>query len=191
MKKLLLIASALLAFSFFGCTPSTNPDTGKSDVVVGDDTTKDDDTTGDEETPTPELKTKIIYEGEGFISYTDNFLASDLQEALEKSTGDATLVISYKLGNYTPKYDYDGVAVFAGWDENWKNSTDDFDFTQLNTNCKKEDFVSGAEKEAVFAVSDLLTKLENTYRFTINIWDDNGGPIKIIITNIKINYTAK
>ena len=32
MKKLLLIASALLAFSFFGCTPTTNPDTGKSDV---------------------------------------------------------------------------------------------------------------------------------------------------------------
>ena len=50
MKKLLLIASALLAFTFFGCTPSTNPDTGKSDVVVGDDTTKDDDTTGDDTT---------------------------------------------------------------------------------------------------------------------------------------------
>ena len=32
MKKLLLIASALLAFSFFGCTQSTNLDTGKSDV---------------------------------------------------------------------------------------------------------------------------------------------------------------
>ena len=34
MKKLLLIASALLAFSFFGCTPSTNPDTGKSDAAT-------------------------------------------------------------------------------------------------------------------------------------------------------------
>ena len=33
MKKLLLIASALLAFSFFGCTQPSNPDTGKSDVV--------------------------------------------------------------------------------------------------------------------------------------------------------------
>ena len=33
MKKLLLIASALLAFSFFGCTPSTNPDTSKSDSI--------------------------------------------------------------------------------------------------------------------------------------------------------------
>ena len=36
MKKLLLIASALLAFSFFGCnqpgSPSS-PDTGKSDVI--------------------------------------------------------------------------------------------------------------------------------------------------------------
>ena len=34
MKKLLLIASALLAFTFFGCTPSTNPDTGKSDAAT-------------------------------------------------------------------------------------------------------------------------------------------------------------
>ena len=37
MKKLLLIASALLAFSFFGCeqpSNSTTPDTGKSDVVT-------------------------------------------------------------------------------------------------------------------------------------------------------------
>jgi len=55
MKKLLLIASALLAFTFFGCeqpSNSTTPDTGKSDVVVdsGDDTTKDDDTTGDDTT---------------------------------------------------------------------------------------------------------------------------------------------
>ena len=32
MKKLLLIASALLAFSFFGCTPST----GKSDAATPD-----------------------------------------------------------------------------------------------------------------------------------------------------------
>ena len=32
MKKLLLIASALLAFSFFGCTQPSNPDTGNSDV---------------------------------------------------------------------------------------------------------------------------------------------------------------
>ena len=39
MKKLLLIASALLAFGFFGCTQPSNPDTGKSDVVVGGDTT--------------------------------------------------------------------------------------------------------------------------------------------------------
>ena len=53
MKKLLLIASALLAFTFFGCDLPSNPsspDTGKSDVVVGDDTTKDDDTTGDDTT---------------------------------------------------------------------------------------------------------------------------------------------
>lgn len=52
MKKLLLIASALLAFSFFGCTPSTNPDTGKSDAIVdsGDDANKGDDTTGDDTT---------------------------------------------------------------------------------------------------------------------------------------------
>ena len=53
MKKLLLIASALLAFTFFGCDQPSNPsspDTGKSDVVVGDDTTKDDDTTGDDTT---------------------------------------------------------------------------------------------------------------------------------------------
>jgi len=38
MKKLLLIASALLAFSFFGCTQSTNPDTGKSDSITPEDT---------------------------------------------------------------------------------------------------------------------------------------------------------
>ena len=55
MKKLLLIASALLAFTFFGCEQPSNPstsDTGKSDVVVdsGDDTNKDDDTTGDDTT---------------------------------------------------------------------------------------------------------------------------------------------
>ena len=41
MKKLLLIASALLAFSFFGCTQPSNPDTGNSDVVTGGDTTGD------------------------------------------------------------------------------------------------------------------------------------------------------
>ena len=34
MKKLLLIASALLAFGFFGCTQPSNPDTGKSDAAT-------------------------------------------------------------------------------------------------------------------------------------------------------------
>ena len=34
MKKLLLIASALLAFSFFGCNQPSTPDTGKSDAVT-------------------------------------------------------------------------------------------------------------------------------------------------------------
>lgn len=61
MKKLLLIASALLAFSFFGCeqpSNSTTSDTGKSDVVVdsGDDANKDDDTTGDDTTGEEDTK---------------------------------------------------------------------------------------------------------------------------------------
>ena len=68
MKKLLLIASALLAFSFFGCeqpSNSTTPDTGKSDVVVD----SGDDTTGDEETPTPEPIVVVDEEGKT-LSFT-------------------------------------------------------------------------------------------------------------------------
>ncbi len=50
MKKIILIASALLAFSFFGCNqPSSRLDTGKSDVVVdsGDEVTEKDFWTAD------------------------------------------------------------------------------------------------------------------------------------------------
>ena len=50
MKKLLLIASALLAFSFFGCTQQSSLDISKSDAVVD----SDDNSTGEEETPAPE-----------------------------------------------------------------------------------------------------------------------------------------
>ena len=74
MKKLLLIASALLAFSFFGCTPTTNPDTGKSDVIVdsGDDTTKDDDTTGDEVTEVVIFEVKSSYNDEAHCKEIGN-----------------------------------------------------------------------------------------------------------------------
>ena len=61
MKKLLLIASALLAFTFFGCTPSTNPDTGKSDVVTS---TPDDSTGGDEKPKELVLFDPATYDGE-------------------------------------------------------------------------------------------------------------------------------
>ena len=67
MKKLLLIASALLAFSFFGCEQPSNSstsDTGKSDVVdkLPDDSTGGDETTGGEETPTPEPTELVIFD---------------------------------------------------------------------------------------------------------------------------------
>lgn len=45
MKKLLLFASALLAFSFFGCTQQSSLDISKSDAVVD----SDDNSTGEEE----------------------------------------------------------------------------------------------------------------------------------------------
>ena len=71
MKKLLLIASALLAFTFFGCEQPNNPsspDTGKSDLVTptpddstGGDETTGDDTTGDEETPNDALATTFKF----------------------------------------------------------------------------------------------------------------------------------
>lgn len=131
-------------------------------------------------------QTKVLYEGEGFAPYTDNFLASDLQAVLDSSTGDASLIITYKLGDYTPEYDYDGVAQFAGWDESWKDSKDNFSAYSINTGCSVADYVVGTEKEKSFAVSNILKDLSNTFRFTINIYSK-----KIVITNIKVEYTEK
>ena len=131
-------------------------------------------------------QTKVLYEGEGFAPYDDTFLASDLQTALDSSTGDASLIITYKLGDYTPEHDYDGVAILAGWDKDWKDSTDNFTAYSINTGCNAADYVVGTEKEKSFAVSDILTDLSNTFRFTINIYNN-----KIVITNIKVEYTAK
>ena len=131
-------------------------------------------------------QTKVLYEGEGFAPYTDTFLASDLQTVLDSSTGDASLIITYKLGDYTPEYDYDGVAIFAGWDESWTDSKDDFTAYSINTGCSAADYVVGTEKEKSFAVSDILTDLSKTFRFTINIYNN-----KIVITNIKVEYTEK
>ena len=131
-------------------------------------------------------QTKVLYEGEGFAPYDDTFLASDLQTALDSSTGDASLIITYKSGNYTPAHDYDGVAILAGWDESWTNSTDDFTAYSIDTGCNAADYVAGMEKEKSFAVSDILTDLSKTFRFTINIYEN-----KIVITNIKVEYTEK
>ena len=64
MKKLLLIASALLAFTFFGCEQPSNPsspDTGNSDVVTP---TPDDSTGGDEKPKELVLFDPATYDGE-------------------------------------------------------------------------------------------------------------------------------
>ena len=114
MKKLLLIASALLAFSFFGCTPSTNPstpDTGKSDVVdqlpddstggdetTGDDTTGDDttgdDTTGDEGTEVVIFEVESSYQEEAHCKEIGNKTA--LSEFAGKTV---VLTIKYLEGD--------------------------------------------------------------------------------------------
>ena len=103
MKKLLLIASALLAFTFFGCeqpSNSTTPDTGKSDVVVdsGDDTTGDDttgdDTTGDDTTG-DEVTEVVIFEVKS--SYNDEAHCKEIgnKTALSEFAG-KTVVLTIK-----------------------------------------------------------------------------------------------
>ena len=109
MKKLLLIASALLAFTFFGCeqpSNSTTPDTGKSDVVVGDDTTKDDDTTGDDttgdDTTGDEVTEVVIFEVKS--SYNDEAHCKEIgnKTALSEFAGKTVvLTIKYLEGDRT------------------------------------------------------------------------------------------
>ena len=56
----------------------------------------------------------------------------------------------------------------------------------INTLYNATHYVVKKKKKKSFAVSDILTDLSNTFRFTINIYND-----KIAITNIKVEYTAK
>ena len=88
MKKLLLIASALLAFSFFGCTQPSNPDTGKSDVVAGGDTT------GDEVTEVVIFEVKSSYQEEAHCKEIGNKTA--LSEFAGKTV---VLTIKYLEGD--------------------------------------------------------------------------------------------
>ena len=88
MKKLLLIASALLAFSFFGCTQSTNPDTGNSDVVTGGDTT------GDEVTEVVIFEVKSSYNDEAHCKEIGN--KTELSEFAGKTV---VLTIKYLEGD--------------------------------------------------------------------------------------------
>ena len=88
MKKLLLIASALLAFSFFGCTQPSNPDTGNSDVVTGGDTT------GDEVTEVVIFEVKSSYNDEAHCKEIGN--KTELSEFAGKTV---VLTIKYLEGD--------------------------------------------------------------------------------------------
>ena len=121
MKKLLLIASALLAFSFFGCTPTTNPDTGKSDVV----TSTPDDSTGGEETPTPEpiddLEISLAKAnwGWGYNSESENASDGSLLITLTGANGAGSF-------GYNPGADwskYNTLVVELGDSTKWNGST--------------------------------------------------------------------
>ena len=145
----------------------------------------------------PGAETRVaLYEGEGFKAYTDNFDASKLKEYLDSSTGGAKLVFTYKLGNYTPKYDYDEIGVLTGWDtsgKEWVNSTDDFKNYGFNIPCPIAGYADkvGTEQTKEFDVETLLSNLKNTHKFTINIYADNDQPPKAVFTKIEVVYTAK
>lgn len=145
----------------------------------------------------------IIYEGAGFVPYDDKFDAKTLNSILANSKSKATLVITYKLNDYTPAYDNDGVGKFAGWkvtvggkddgSDLWENSTDNFDSYGLNTGCKKDEYVAGTDVTKNIDVETLLSDLPNTDIFTINLWPiaEGESTLKVTITKIEVVYVAK
>ena len=110
MKKLLLIASALLAFSFFGCTPTTNPDTGKSDVS----------------TPAPEpiddleISLDKANWGWGYYSSAENASDGSLLITLTAATGAGSFGYGVPGADWSK---YNTLVVELGDSTDWNGST--------------------------------------------------------------------
>ena len=162
MKKLLLIASALLAFSFFGCNQPSNPsspDTGKSDVIVdsGDDTSKDDDTTGDEGTEVVVFEVKSSYQDEAHCKEIGN------KTALSEFAG-KTVVLTIKYLEGDRNGWGIGEVFFA---------TDNADL--YNTKTGKVDVEGTAATDNIctieYPVDDVIAAMGDAEYISINLWN--------------------
>ncbi len=134
--------------------------------------------------------TDTIFEG-AFTPYTDTFSAETLNSYLDLADGDVTLTFTYTFNNYTPEYNWDGVATLTGWNtsgEEWVNSTDDFSSYQFSTGCSISDYSSkiGTSETKEFDVATLLSDLANTDMFTLNVYSG-----KITFTKIEVTYQSK
>ena len=151
MKKLLLIASALLAFSFFGCTQPSNPDTGNSDVVTGGDTT------GDEVTEVVIFEVKSSYNDEAHCKEIGN--KTELSEFAGKTV---VLTIKYLEGDR------------AGWGIGEVFfATDNADL--YNTKTGKVDIKGTAATDNIctieYPVDDVIAAMGDVEYISINLWN--------------------
>ena len=151
MKKLLLIASALLAFSFFGCTQPSNPDTGNSDVVTGGDTT------GDEVTEVVIFEVKSSYNDEAHCKEIGN--KTELSEFAGKTV---VLTIKYLEGDR------------AGWGIGEVFfATDNADL--YNTKTGKVDIKGTAATDNIctieYPVDDVIAAMGDAEYISINLYN--------------------
>ena len=151
MKKLLLIASALLAFSFFGCTQPSNPDTGNSDVVTGGDTT------GDEVTEVVIFEVKSSYNDEAHCKEIGN--KNELSEFAGKTV---VLTIKYLEGDR------------AGWGIGEVFfATDNADL--YNTKTGKVDIKGTAATDNIctieYPVDDVIAAMGDAEYISINLYN--------------------
>jgi len=149
MKKLLLIASALLAFSFFGCTQSTNPDAGKSDAIVD---------SGDESTEVVLFEVKSSYQEEAHCKEIGNKTA--LSEFAGKTV---VLTIEYLEGDR------------AGWRIGEVFfATDNADL--YGTKTGKVDVEGTAATDNIctieYPVDDVITAMGDAEYISINLWNE-------------------
>ncbi len=168
MKKLLLIASALLAFSFFGCEQPSNPstpDTGKSDVVdqlpadsTGGDETTGDDTTGDEGTEVVVFEVKSSYQDEAHCKEIGN------KTALSEFAG-KTVVLTIKYLEGDRNGWGIGEVFFA---------TDNADL--YNTKTGKVDIEGTAATNNIctieYPVDDVIAAMGDAEYISINLWSE-------------------
>ena len=151
MKKILLIASALLAFSFFGCTQPSNPDTGNSDVVTGGDTT------GDEVTEVVIFEVKSSYNDEAHCKEIGN--KTELSEFAGKTV---VLTIKYLEGDR------------AGWGIGEVFfATDNADL--YNTKTGKVDIKGTAATDNIctieYPVDDVIAAMGDAEYISINLYN--------------------